>query len=497
MRPIWKSSALRQPRDAGWWLVRPGSVSAFVFALGCVSISTVVRGMLDPILPTGASPFVRYFPTLLFATFWGGLRAGAFALLVSIIASWWLFFPVRHSLQTSTSDMSSLVTFIVSATVTVWAAYLGRRFSDSLSQEISRHQITTTRLKASEETLRLAMHASKLGILEYDAVSDVVRYWGPELYSSVDTAPNVTIGLKAALAFIHPDDRERIADNVRQVLDPRGPGNLDEEFRVKRADNGETRWLRLLYQTYFSDEGADRRPIRGHGVVLDITVRKAGEAEAERQRNELMHLTRVTTLGSLSGGIAHELNQPLASILLNAQAAQVLLDKDNLDREEFRNILEEIVQDDSRAGDVIRRLRSLLRKEKSQPALVSMNELVMSTLRIVQSELRDRKVKVETDLTKSLPTISGDSVGLQQVLLNLIMNAVEAMDSTPVATRTLCIASREGKSEGVEVSIRDWGTGMSPENLKRIHEPFSRPRRVAWGSDSGHARRSLRRMVAD
>jgi C4-dicarboxylate-specific signal transduction histidine kinase len=113
-----------------------------------------------------------------------------------------------------------------------------------------------------------------------------------------------------------------------------------------------------------------------------------------------------------------------------------------------------------------------LRKEKSQPALVSMNELVMSTLRIVQSELRDRKVKVETDLTKSLPTISGDSVGLQQVLLNLIMNAVEAMDSTPVATRTLCIASREGKSEGVEVSIRDWGTGMSPENLKRIHEPF-------------------------
>ena len=169
----------RKLADVGWWPIRPGSVSAFAFAFGCVSISTLVREILNPILPPDAIPFTTYFPALLFATFWGGVGAGAFALLVSLLASWWLFLSPRYSIQLSPSNIWSVVTFILSGIVTIWGAHHARRFSDSLSQEISRHGITTKRLQASEETLRLAMHASKLGMLDYDAVADVVSYWNP------------------------------------------------------------------------------------------------------------------------------------------------------------------------------------------------------------------------------------------------------------------------------------------------------------------------------
>lgn len=464
--------AYRQLAEVGWWPVRPGSMSAFAFALGCVGISTLVRGLLDPILPPDAIPFVTYFPALLFATFWGGVRAGAFALLVSVSATLWLFLSPRYSFQLSPSHTVSLFTFVLSGAVTVWGAHHGRRFSDSLSQEISRHRITTKRLQASEETLRLAMHASKLGILDYDAVADVVSYWNPELYATTNLAPNITVGLKDGLAFVHPEDRERIAAKVRQALDPRGPGNLDDEFRVKRADNGETRWVHMLYETRFSGEGEARRPNRGNGVLLDITTRKAAEAEAERQRNELTHLMRVATLGGLSGGIAHELNQPLASILSNAEAAQVMLAKENLDREEFGNILEEIVQEDTRAGEVIRRLRSLLKKGASEWSLINVNDKIASTQGLLHSECVIRGIKVQTDLEADLPAISGDRVQLQQVFLNLMMNAMDAMTSTPPSERALGIRTRSTKEGFIEVSITDRGPGIPPEELKRIREPF-------------------------
>ena len=466
------AEAHRKLAEVGWWPVRPGSVSAFAFALGCVSISTLVRGIVDPLLPPDAISFVTYFPALLFATFWGGVRVGAFALLVSLSASWWLFLSPRYSIQLSPSNIWSVVTFILSGALMVWGAHHARRFSNSLSQEISRHRITTKRLQASEETLRLAMHASKLAILDYDAVADVVSYWNPELYATTNLAPSVTIGLKEGLAFVHPEDRERIAAKVQQALDSRGSGDLDEEFRVKGADNGETRWVHMLYETRFSGEGEARRPSRGNGVLLDITARKDAEAEAERQRNELTHLMRVATVGGLSGGIAHELNQPLASILSNAEAAQVMLAKENLDREEFGNILEEIVQEDRRAGEVIRRLRSLLKKGQSEPSLINVSDKIASTVGLLHSEFVIRGIKVKTDLEADLPTISGDRVQLQQVFLNLMINAMDAMTSTPPSERALSIRTRSTKEGCIEVSITDRGPGIPPEELNRIREPF-------------------------
>jgi signal transduction histidine kinase len=201
-------------------------------------------------------------------------------------------------------------------------------------------------------------------------------------------------------------------------------------------------------------------------------ARKIAQAEADFQRKELTHMMRVAALGELSGGIAHELSQPLAAILANAQAAQVLLADKNRDKESIAEILEEIVQEDSRAGQVIQRLRKLLRKGEHQTALVSLNDLISSTLGLLRSELVNRNIKVETDLKTDLPPIMGDSVQLQQVLLNLMMNAMEAMASTPPSERTLGIGTRTTGEGYAEVSITDRGPGMSPDELKRLFEPF-------------------------
>jgi C4-dicarboxylate-specific signal transduction histidine kinase len=201
-------------------------------------------------------------------------------------------------------------------------------------------------------------------------------------------------------------------------------------------------------------------------------ARKIAVSEAELQRKELTHAMRVAALGELSGGIAHELSQPLAAILANAQAAQAMLANGHRDEQAVAEILGDIVEEDRRAGAVIHRLRQLLRKGEYESTPINMNDKIMSTLRLLHSELVNRRIKVQTDLETNLPTISGDEVHLQQVVLNLIMNAMDAMTSTPSSDRILRIGTRTTEKDHVEMSITDRGPGMSPEQLKRALEPF-------------------------
>jgi C4-dicarboxylate-specific signal transduction histidine kinase len=200
-------------------------------------------------------------------------------------------------------------------------------------------------------------------------------------------------------------------------------------------------------------------------------ARRNSEAENELRRKEVAHLVRVGIISELSGGIAHELGQPLASILANAQAAQRLIASSS-DKKEIVEILEDIVEDNTRAGEVIHRLRGLLRKGEREAGQINLNDEVTSTLRLVHSELVSRSIKVQTSLDARLPSVLGDRVQLQQVFLNLVMNAMDAMASTPASRRTLIVGTRSTQNERVEVSITDRGPGMSPDQLERVFEPY-------------------------
>ena len=205
--------------------------------------------------------------------------------------------------------------------------------------------------------------------------------------------------------------------------------------------------------------------------VVDISERRDLQRATARQRDELAHLSRVAMLGELSGSLAHELNQPLTAILSNAQAAQRFLAQSPPRLDKLTEILSDIVKSDHRAGAVIQRIRSLLRKESAQRNSLDMNDVVEETLNLIRSDLLYRQVLVRADLGEGLPAVSGDRNQLQQVLLNFMMNGCDAMDGREVNGR-LRVGTRETANGNVEVSVADRGTGIPSVDLERIFEPF-------------------------
>jgi signal transduction histidine kinase len=194
--------------------------------------------------------------------------------------------------------------------------------------------------------------------------------------------------------------------------------------------------------------------------------------EAQAHRNEVAHLLRVASLAELSTALAHELNQPLTAILSNAQAARIILDQGNGGSEALRPILDDIIADDKRAGEVISRLRLLLKKSDFQPQPLAANELIQEVIKLMQYELMVRAVGVVTEYAPDLPSIRGDRVQLQQVLINLVFNAGDAMSGQPRNARTLTL--RSGRAEGnvIEITVADMGTGIPPGGAEKLFEPY-------------------------
>jgi C4-dicarboxylate-specific signal transduction histidine kinase len=209
------------------------------------------------------------------------------------------------------------------------------------------------------------------------------------------------------------------------------------------------------------------------GASLDITTRKQAEEQATRHRNEMAHLSRVTTLGELSGSLAHELNLPLGAILSNAQAAQRILANGDTGLAEVREILNDIVSEDKRAAEVIRRLRLWLKKGEVQQHSLRINKVVGDVLKLIRTDLISQNVTVATELSENLPTVTGDPVQLQQVLVNLVVNACDAMVSCHTSERRLVIRTQiENDNRAITVSITDRGCGIPAEKIEQLFEPF-------------------------
>ena len=204
--------------------------------------------------------------------------------------------------------------------------------------------------------------------------------------------------------------------------------------------------------------------------------------EAARQRQELTHLARVTSLGELSSSLAHELTHPLTAILSNAQAAQRFLADDDVDLNELREILSDIVAEDQRAGEVIHRLRLLLKKGEPQKHCddVDVNEVARDVLKLMRNDLINQNVTVDTDLAQNVPAIRADRVQLQQVLLNLLLNACEAMTDSDSSKRQLLIASKL-ENGAVRMSVTDRGGGIPEEKLEQVFERFFTTKKEGMG----------------
>ena len=207
-------------------------------------------------------------------------------------------------------------------------------------------------------------------------------------------------------------------------------------------------------------------------LLLQHTRRRRTEMDLRRNREQLAHVTRISTMGELAASLAHELNQPLTAILSNAQAAQRFLASKPADLREVQEILEDIVSDNNRAGEVIRRMRALVKKEELEFAPIHIASVIGEVVQLLHSDEILHNIHVELDCQDGLPNVRGDRVQLQQVILNLLMNAFDAMKQTPSQDREVMVRAHVNGDGVVEISVRDHGIGFPTDKLAKIFDPF-------------------------
>jgi two-component system sensor kinase FixL len=229
------------------------------------------------------------------------------------------------------------------------------------------------------------------------------------------------------------------------------------------------RWVFVKGTCVLDSEG---RPIRTQGVVVDRTDIKRADLDAVRQREAIAHIQRVSTMGELAASLAHELNQPLTAILSNVQAAQRFLAADPTEVEEVREILRDVVEDNNRASEVIRRLRALVRKDPLNFVPLDMGNVVREVVQLTHSDAVLQNVGVSIEYAADLPRVWGDKIQLPQVVLNLIMNAFDAVKNNHAGERRVLVRIEPEDAYNVKVAVRDSGAGLDENHLDEIFEPF-------------------------
>ena len=332
-----------------------------------------------------------------------------------------------------------------------------------LIAQVRKRKAAEASLRESEERLAFAAASANVGIWRLDVSTG--NFWITDHGRLMLGLRSEPVTMKSLLDVVHPDDRRSLAEAMS--LATRRGAFIGGEFRVVDGEEN-TRWF-VARGHAIADGGG---PARISGIFADITDRKSAESEIEQQRREVSHLMRVSVLGELSGAIAHELNQPLTAILAYAQAARRLLGGANPELGQIAGVLDDIVHEDNRASEVIRRLHGLLRKGESKVEAISLNDLIESTLKLLRSEVIGRGVKLKVVLEPDLPGVSSDPVQLQQVLLNLLVNAMDAMNTTALADRVLAIRTRSIDDQFAEITIADRGHGLTDAQRAQIFKPF-------------------------
>lgn len=302
-------------------------------------------------------------------------------------------------------------------------------------------------------------------ILANQAVADA---YGTTVEGLIGKTDNDFNPNREEVEFFHQMDLE-VVDTLKERFIP--------EERLTDAQ-GKVRWLQTVKRPIIEKDGIANQVL---GASTDITQRKQAETELQRNRQELAHVTRISTMGELAASLAHELNQPLTAILGNAQAAQRFLAANPADLEEVREILKDIVQDDSRATEVIQRMRALVKKEEVAFEPLDISEVIRDVARLIHTDAVLLNVDVLFELDPALPLLLGDRVQLQQVVLNLMLNAFDAMKDCPANERRVVLRVERNDAGTVRVAVRDRGIGLSGDKVDKIFQPFYTTKRDGLG----------------
>lgn len=343
-----------------------------------------------------------------------------------------------------------------------------------LSIDLVRAKQTAADLRRSEARMSLAAAAANLGLWEWDIERD--RIWGTGTGLAVQAGLKDSDGLtfERFLNAVHADDRGIVRQAMRRVVEEGESINI--EYRT--VDSlGSVRWITARGE---ADRDPGVRPRHVRGVTMDVTNQKLTDAKLQAQRDQLAHIQRVSALGQLSSALAHEISQPLGAILRNAEAGELFLRNAPLDIDELSAILRDIQRDDQRAAAIIDRMRAFLRTRALVRETVNVRELLQQVATFLEAESRAHDTRLVLDLPDALPAVRGDRIQLQQVVLNLVLNSLEALNEFPPERREVVIRA-SSTADLVEVAVMDKGPGFADGQMDGIFEPFMSTKKTGTG----------------
>jgi two-component system, LuxR family, sensor kinase FixL len=319
-------------------------------------------------------------------------------------------------------------------------------------------------LREREERLSLAAETGSLALwtIDFERRESWMSDRGRELFGF---GPNEPLSREVFLSRVHAEDRAYVEEALERARN--ATRNFEVEYRLVRP-NGETRWL-ISRGRYRVNESGQLSELMG--VAIDVTAQVKANVELRLQREEMTRLSRVALMGELTASLAHELNQPLTAIASNAAAGKRFLASDPANTKMFEEILSDVFADARRAGGIIHGIHHFVKKGEGTRDEVSLNEIIREVLRLLHSDLLGRAATVETELASNLPAVQADPIHMQQVLLNLIMNSLEAMHETEAKRRRILISTRASNGS-VYVSVRDHGAGLPVEDPNKIFGHF-------------------------
>jgi signal transduction histidine kinase len=341
------------------------------------------------------------------------------------------------------------------------APALLQQFSNMASLAIERWR-TEEALKRSEAQLARAQQLSTTGSFSWRPATAEIM-WSEELYRIFELDPAVPVTLDLIRTRVHPEDDAQF----REMTDRVQTGNDFECEHRLRMSNQSVKYVRLVAHGTQDEEGQ----MEYNGAIQDVTPRRLSDEALGRVRAELAHVTRVSSLDALTASIAHEVNQPLSGIVTNASACLRMLAADPPDLEGARETARRTIRDGKRASDIIARLRALFRKKTTPAESVDLNEATKEVIALLANELHRNAVILRVELAEDLPAIAGDRVQLQQVVLNLLLNASEAMRDIDDRPKRLMIRTERDTEDCVRVSVRDVGGGL-PEDSESLFQAF-------------------------
>ena len=334
-----------------------------------------------------------------------------------------------------------------------------------MSRDLLRVGRLTRELRDNQRRLEMAAGAAELGLWEWDGRAN--RVWVTHQARAIFNLAEEDQGdFRHWLERVHPDDRARLVQEMRRALD--SGDECAVEFRILAGGAAP----RMVLARGRAEPAGPEQPAQVRGVLRDITAQRSAQDETQELRRELAHSGRVWLLSQLTSSLAHEISQPLGAILRNAEAAGMMLETAQPDHEELKAIVADILRDDRRAREVIDRLRSMLKRRAGEHTPVPVDGLLQDVLALVGADAASRGVWIQHVASPHLPPVPGDRVALTQVLLNLALNAMDAVADRPADQRRVLLKAETGREGGVDLCVSDNGQGIPAGLERRIFEPF-------------------------